>query len=106
MGSVKGYELNPDTIEDILTIFSYFKDSPILLKTYSLRKFEEMPNPGVQVNIIFAGMIPTLSKFFFEKDPRSQTLQNRFAEPDRVETLMGDGTVLAASSVSPGIKWA
>jgi hypothetical protein len=31
MGKVKGYELNPDTIEDILTIFSYFEASPEML---------------------------------------------------------------------------
>ena len=65
-----------------------------------------MANPGVQVNIIFAGMLPTLSKIFFDKDPRSETLQNRFAEPEKIETEMGDGTVLVSSAISPGIKWA
>lgn len=103
---MKNYELNPDTIEDILTIFSYFEASPVMLSTFKLESFEKMENPGVQVNIIYAGMLPTLSKVFFDKDPRSETLQNRFAEPDKIETQMGDGTVLVSSAISPGIKWA
>lgn len=103
---MKNLEINPDTLEDVLTIFSYSEHSPLMLKTFTLESFELMENPAVQVNIIYSGMLPTLSKINFKKDPRGQTMQNRFAEPDETEMQMGDGTVLVSSAISPGIKWA
>jgi hypothetical protein len=43
---------------------------------------------------------------YFYSNPKSDTLENRFVNPDKVVNQMGDGTVLAASSIAPGIKWA
>ena len=106
MGTVKGLELNPDTLEDILTIFGYFESSQVMLSSFRMESLDRMDNPGVQVNIIYSGMLPTLSKVFFTANPRAQTLQNRFAEPDKIESQMGDGTVLVSSAISPGVKWA
>lgn len=106
LGTIQEYEINPDTIEDILDIFSYNDLSSKMMKSFRLEEFDRLENPGVQVNIIYSGMKPTLSKMYFYTNPKSDTTENRFAEPDRIETEMGDGTVLAASAMAPGIKWA
>jgi hypothetical protein len=47
-----------------------------------------------------------MSKFNFSSNPKSSTMEDRFVEPDSFENELGDGTVLAAASIAPGIKWA
>lgn len=106
MGSVEGMEINPDTIEDILSMYSYAEYSPLMAAKFKNEQFDHMENPGVQVNIIYSGMIPSLSKIHYNNNPRSETLEDRFMDPDKTETLLGDGTVMAASAIAPGIKWA
>jgi hypothetical protein len=81
MGMVKDIEVNPDTIEDVLEIFSYNKYGGKMMNTFRLRELDNLENPGVQVNIIYSGMRPTLSKMYFHEDPKSDTLEDRFADP-------------------------
>jgi hypothetical protein len=40
------------------------------------------------------------------EDPRSKTLAKEFYWPDAYNYELGDGTVVTASAILPGIKWA
>ena len=106
LGQVADKKMNPDTLNDILDLHSYFEESSEILEDAIDSRYDIMENPGVQVNIIYSAMIETTIRLFYKLDPRSWTTRGRFYPPDSMEKAMGDGTVLAASALGPGIKWA
>lgn len=99
-------ELNPDRLEDLFSVYSMNSDALQMYQWAQDKRFDEMLNPGVQTNIMYSNMHKTLSKFFYEKDPRSLTLQKRFYMPDGYDYQLGDETVETASAITPAIKWA
>lgn len=106
-GTVAGFELNPDTAYELFQVYSYSTFAPGLF-TYAMENnnFHEMPNPGVQMNIVYSNFLDTISKIHYNNNPLPKTRRNILYKPDVVETRFGDGTVLTVSAIAPGIKWA
>lgn len=105
-GSVEGFDLNPDTLEELYNVYSY---DPFITQKYDQVKdseFQEMKNPGVQVNILYANLIQTISKGIIKKNPKISTMRNQFYHLDSQENELGDSSVLTTSAILPGIKWA
>lgn len=47
LGTIGSYEVNPDTMKDILDIFGYNKFSSEMMETFRLSEFDILKNPGV-----------------------------------------------------------
>ena len=105
-GSIQGKRINPDTFKDLLDLYSVKKDHSDVFEDSQDRRYDIMKNTGVQVNIIYSAMLKTREKVYYYSDPRQKTFKGKAYPPDREEHDFGDGTVLAASSIGPGIKWA
>lgn len=106
IGSVAGDSMNPDNVSDIFGKYSYLQQAKDLYAYANDDRFNTLINPGIQVNIIYGNHLQTLSKVKYDSDPRIKTLNNEFYPPDQTETELGDGIVLTASAIVPGIKWA
>lgn len=106
VGLIEELEINPDTLNDILDIYGALKLSSAVNKQIFDKRFEVMENPGVQINIVYTSLIPTLSKIFYNSDPRDFTIYDHVYPPDRKEFYNGDEEVLVTSAIAPGIKWA
>lgn len=105
-GEIEGKSIKPSTVKDIFKDYSYNPFHPEMLEQTIDKRFVEFENPGVQVNIIFSSVLPTISKFKYKGNPKTKTLNDEFYEPEEIEYKMGDGSVLVTSAISPGIKWA
>lgn len=106
LGQIEDLEINPDTLDDILDIYGVLKLSSKMNKQVFDKRFEVMENPGVQINIIYTSIIPTLYQVFYESDPRDFTIYNHVYPPDGKKFGQGDQEVLVTSAIAPGIKWA
>lgn len=69
------------------------------------KRWDTLPNLGVQTNIVFSTTVPTKKFFTFTSDPRPETDKLNIVTPDWIRGY-GDGSVLASSALIPGIKWA
>jgi len=67
--------------------------------------FDNLPNLGVQTNIVFSSTVRTPYKFNFANDPRPETRWFKAVTPTW-EYTYGDGSVNNASALIPGVKWA
>ena len=105
-GEVLGTQINYNNIETILARYSYNRLTPKMRRQTLNQNFTSLPNLGVQTNILFSTAFPTFSKFYYDKDPRTETTQGKVYYPDRIDEAMGDGTVLSTSALTAGIKWA
>lgn len=105
-GSINGESLTYDNIYDLLKKYSYNDIIPELYKSSIDERLERMDNLGVQVNILFSGAIPTLSKIEYLNNPRYSTSKSKTYDPDHKQYSMGDGSVLTPSALVAGIKWA
>ncbi len=67
-----------------------------------------MPNPGVQTTIIYSNLLETAAEFHYNSNPKpAASRQNsEFVEPDRIQSGVGDLSVLTPSAIVPGVKWA
>ena len=106
LGQVVDKELNPDTFSDILDLYSTLDNASEIYEESIEARYDVMENPGVQVNIVYSAMHPTLYKQYYNQDPRTKTSSGQIYVPDKQRDAMGDGAVLAASALGPGIKWA
>ena len=105
-GTILGKRMNPDTFSDLLEIYSPLKDISDIYDDAQDSRFDVMGNPGVQTNIVYSNMIPTVAKIHYNNDPKTKTASGRFYFPDGHEEGLGDGMVPTASSLGPAIKWA
>ena len=64
-----------------------------------------LENPGVPTIIIYAASMSTSAKYFYDNDPWEYALEQQFYFSDFVEKQLGDGSILATSSLTAGIKW-
>ena len=69
LGKVMDFEITPDTTEQIYEIFSFSKYAAKMHKVASKNNFHDMPNPGVQVNIVYSNLLKTNSKNIYKEDP-------------------------------------
>ena len=70
--------------------------------------YDKLPNPGVETIVMYSTIVRTPKKYFFNLSPatKSKTEGSSFVIADTVIEGMGDGTVLATSSITPALKWA
>ena len=66
LGKILDFEINPDTTEQLYDNFSYSKYAASMYKTASNNSFNDMPNPGVQVSIVYSNLLKTNSKTFYK----------------------------------------
>jgi hypothetical protein len=71
------------------------------------KKYAQMEHPGVQTTIIYSTLRPTILKLNWKGNPKEKSSKpdSDFILPNSIEKRVGDGTVLASSSLIPGIKW-
>jgi lecithin-cholesterol acyltransferase len=109
-GEVNGEKITTESLRDVLDSYSYYRLAASLyenVKTYQV-DLAKMDNPGVEVVIIYTGINQSPQKYFYDVDPTEfiKTHPNEFVEPNREKTMPGDGSVMSASAIIPGIKWA
>lgn len=105
-GSIKGKQITYDQIGALLREHSYNPDAEFVYNLSADKRYTEMKNPGVQVNILYTRAVPTYQKVHFNQSPKTKTDRGQVYLPDRVETGGGDGAVLTTSALAAGIKWA
>lgn len=105
IGNVKGLPITPDTMTDLYKVFSYDPKAHKIWDWAQDSRFDHMLNTGVQTNIIYSNHLSTNNKMVFKNDPRTRTTFEEFYSPN-MEYTQGDGTVVTASAITPGIKWA
>ena len=108
-GRVVSDPINVDNMKYILGKYSF--DSMAQDHFYDGGKrdqFDSMPNPGVETVIMFGNIVKTEKDYNYDFDPKPKTLPENadFVLPSSVSYVMGDGSVIAASAIAPGFKWA
>ncbi|CAD8112423.1 unnamed protein product [Paramecium sonneborni] len=69
-------------------------------------KANNVDHPGVPMVIVYAAHEKTPFQFKYNKQPQPIVDSTEdFYFPDHISKANGDGTVLASSSMTPGIKW-
>jgi hypothetical protein len=106
IGKVNGEYITNQSLQSLFKKYSYEPRTGDLFKAAQDSRFNDFPNPGVQVNIIYSSVIPTLYNFEYSKDPKTMTRSNKHYEPEVKKNYLGDGSVLVSSAITPGIKWA
>jgi hypothetical protein len=105
-GKVEDQEIEVSTAEAVLKKYGIINHADAIWKSAYDNLFDELPNPGVQTNIVYSSTVQTMSYFEFDENPKHKTSQGKYVEPTFIKTAHGDGTVLSASSIIPGVKWA
>jgi hypothetical protein len=105
LGKVNGENITTRNIGDILEKYGVGYQAKKLWEENKDSRWEELPNLGVQTNILFSSTIQTKQFFNYKTDPRTQTSQMKIVSPDFLRTY-GDSSVNTASALIPGIKWA
>ena len=109
VGSVAGKTFTVDNFKDSFQQFSYNAAASFI---YSMDKnrveYDALSNPEVETVIIYGTLNPTAREYHFESDPSSIASQEKatFILPDKTVQGVGDSSVLVASSLIPGFKWA
>jgi len=107
IGKVNDTEINPDNMAEIIANYSYLGTDGVKLYGYSQDpRFDKLDNLGIQTTIVYANILDTVSYFTYDQDPREVIATGEFYKPDSTKTSLGDGIVLTASALVPGIKWA
>lgn len=107
-GSVNGEEITSANIPSILEKYGVNPQSQLFFSRMENRKkYAQMEHPGVQTTIIYSTLRPTILKLNWKGNPKEKSSKpdSDFILPNSVEKKVGDGTVLASSSLIPGIKW-
>lgn len=104
-GSVNKETVTGSNLCDILGKYGIGYKSQQMCQETADPNFDNLPNLGVQTNIVFGATIGTPYKFNFASDPRPDTRWFKVVTPTW-EYTYGDGSVNTASALIPGIKWA
>jgi hypothetical protein len=105
-GEIQGKQVNAKTMPKILKQFSYSKFAEKLYKQGRDSRFVELPNLGVQTNIIYGAGAKTMRKFQYNRNPKDFTKNDKMLRISKSWDTMGDGSVTTTSAILPGIKWA
>lgn len=105
IGTLMGIPINPDTMPALMDVYSFDRKSSEFYEYIQDERFDRMDNPGVQVNVVYATHLNSISGMTYEEDPREKTLMDAFSLP-KTEYEPGDGTVMITSILGPALKWA
>lgn len=109
-GRVMSDTMTVDNLKTILAKYSYDKLSPDHHDSISNgnQLLNQMPNPGVETVIMFGNILKTEKEYNYDFNPLIKTTATNadFVKPSSVSYAIGDGTVITASAIAPGIKWA
>lgn len=109
LGKIHGEEVTVENMDETLKKYSYDAHATELLKMDVRRnEYDRMENPGVQVTILYSTLGKSKSFYEYVLDPtaKSKIETAEFVEADRITEASGDDSVLTASSLVPGFKWA
>jgi Lecithin:cholesterol acyltransferase len=108
-GRVMGDTLSVDNLKYILGRYSF---DPMAQEHFydggKRDQYDLMPNPGVETVIIFSSILKTEHEYNYDFDPKPKAIAETddFVYPSSVSYALGDGTVISASAIGPGFKWA
>ena len=105
-GSIMGTNINHDTIEDLLEQYGAIEGAKEIYQSVKSDLFEEVTNPGVQINLVFTSSTPTTYQFEFDENPKLKTVKDQYVAPTYEKNIYGDGQVLTSSAVTAALKWA
>ena len=108
LGSINGEAFTVDNLHEMLGKYSFQPLAPQLLNKAARDLYDPMDNPGVEVVIVFSTLIDTPKEYMWYKDPKPAALREDagFIRADYARFSLGDETVLSASALIPGFKWA
>ena len=107
-GSLESTPIDNENYRELIDRFGINRDFSSVWRLWE-EKFEfGLPNPGVQINIVYTSVLDTEGGYHFKQNPREFTDQHKFCPDDAVEKKFvgGDTTVPCTASVTPGYKWA
>jgi hypothetical protein len=105
IGTVNGDQVTSQNLCDILATYGIGYRSQQLCLENEDPNFDNLPNLGVQTNILFSQTLQTKYTFNFPTDPRPVTSQVQPVTPEWVRTA-GDSSVNTSSALIAGVKWA
>ena len=106
LGLVNGEKVTTENLPKIVKKYAHDpKMGDLMKERVEDNTFIDFENPGVQTNIIYISLLKTPSRVFYDQDPKIKSKAGKFYEPDRAETVVGDGTVSVSTSITPGVRW-
>ena len=107
-GHVNGTAINNDNYRSLIDQYGFNSNLSSLWNLYE-EKFETtIPNPGVQMNIVYTSVLDTEGGFEISGDPRNFTSKDQYCSTSsyKINSIAGDGSVPSTAAVTPGFKWA
>lgn len=105
IGKVNGETITAGNLGQILKKYGISSYGDKFFAANLDSRFETLPNLGVQTNIVFSSTVKTDKMFTFNGDPRPITSKLKVVKATYTQG-MGDGSVITASAIIPGVKWA
>lgn len=104
IGKIEGYSIKSSFFEEALKNFSFKKESFEIYEQLKDLRYDNLKNPEVEIALIFANHLPTISGFEFKSNPFTLTSKKQTVTPEYTYSR-GDGSVVATSSLLPALKW-
>ena len=108
-GSIVNTQVTDHTIHDSLKLYSMYDAAVDLFDKEDTRlDYDRMDNPEVETVILYSSIVPTNKEYHWKTNPTFVTKAAKpdFSEPSSVVENLGDGSVIVASTLSAGLKWA
>lgn len=106
IGEVDEKEISHKSLHQLFDQYCVVEGCTKLWESVQDKLFEELPNPGVQVNIVYSGTLDTMYEFEFDENPKPKTDTGHYVYPTSQKFTYGDGVVVSGSALVAGIKWA
>lgn len=106
LGKVVNKEFDASGIEEILSKFSFNEKAVDFWRNNKRDIFNQMPNPGVQMNVLYTNLNPTVVQVEYKNNPKDVVNKGKYYQPDSTVEALGDATIDTTSSITPVIKWA
>ena len=103
-----GTTINNGNLRDFIDEKGYLRNFSSIWKLMDPRFNLDMPNPGVQVNILYSSVADTDAGYNFKADPQTYTNQSHLCPSSATQAITGQGDeiVPSTSAVTAGYKWA
>lgn len=105
-GNILEEDITYNSLANIFKQYSILDNADAIWTSVQDKLFEELPNTGVQTNVVFSGTLPTMNFFQFDEDPKVKTKAGSYVMPTSEKNVYGDGVVISTSSLIAGLKWA